>query len=80
MTAREIFTRLAIAAVLLVAIGGAGNLMATQSFFPRPMTPYFHQLPHFRVDWLHHQWVNICNPYPSEICAEDKKRIKTLRR
>jgi len=68
MTTREILIRLAIAALLLVAIGGVGNMRTNEGLLP-PKPPRFQQLPGFRFDWLHHQWVRFCAPFPSEICA-----------
>ena len=69
MTSREILVRLAIAGLLLVAIGAAGNIGTNQGLFPQQKPPHFQQLPQFRFDLLNHQWVRICGPYPSEICA-----------
>jgi hypothetical protein len=66
MTTREILIRLAVAALLLVAIGGAGNMRTNEGLLP-PRPPRFQQLPPPHFDWLHHQWLRFCAP--SEICA-----------
>ncbi len=68
MTTREILIGLAVAGLLLVAISGVGNIWTNEGLL-QPKPPRFQQLPRFRIDWLHHQWVRFCAPFPSEICA-----------
>jgi hypothetical protein len=68
MTTREMLIRLAVAALLLVAIGAVGNRRTNEGYLP-PKPPHFQRLPRFQIDWLHHQWVRFCAPFPSEICA-----------
>lgn len=80
MTTREILIRLAVAALLLLTIGAVGNLQTSPGWPPRPIPPRFRQLPPFRFDWLHHQWVNICGPFPTEICAYTRTRPRAARK
>jgi len=65
MTIRESLIRLAVAALLLVAIGTAGNMWPARQEQQRrqqqnnPTLKLLERKP----------WVRICGPYPSEICA-----------
>lgn len=67
MTAREVLLRLAVAALLLVVIGAAGNMRAGN--FRTPTQRQFHPTPQPRFDWLHHQWLRFCPPFQPDICA-----------
>lgn len=62
MTARDAVIRLAVAALLLIAIGVAGHLS------PTPRSQVRHT-PKPRIDLLQHQWMRFCPPFSSEICA-----------
>lgn len=64
MATRELVIRLAVAGLLLVAIGAAGNVGTTRQGQIR-------QTPKPPVEWLqHHQWLRFCPPFQPEMCAE----------
>ena len=59
--------RLALAGLLLVTIGTVGNFAAKQlGYVPQRLRST--EYPR-RNDYLRREWLRICGPFPSEICA-----------
>ena len=70
MTTRHMVFRLAVAGLLLAAIGTAANLNTPQH--PQWLPPFQHPrqvppaIPHPKPQWL---WLSICGRFDSGICA-----------
>lgn len=69
MRTREVLIRLAAAGLLLIAIAAVANFTATnqpQRHHVELLQPRRH---YSTIELLRLRWVDICIPFPSEICA-----------
>ena len=71
MTTREVLIRLAAAGLLLIAIAAVANFTATNQILPqRHHVELLQPRRHYStIELLRLRWVDICVPFPSEICA-----------
>jgi hypothetical protein len=73
MTTREVLVRLAAAGLLLVTIGAVAKFTTHQPMFPERRHHVELLQPTRRrystIELLRHRWVDICVPFPSEVCA-----------